>query len=162
METITATYAHDNDDWTITVSGRGEARTAKAPGIIAARDRADQLVDELAPEGRPTVVHLLNGSALEFTSSYMAARLTLPDIEPLEVPPSGSSKPATTAPAGAAAPAGSPAAAASSAPAPVPAPAKPQLPPSKQLPKEVEDRKSDTSADSPTSSTAKPTVSPRA
>ncbi|WIX82362.1 hypothetical protein QRX50_17145 [Amycolatopsis carbonis] len=138
METITATYAHENDDWTITVSGRGEERTAKAPGIIAARDRADQLVDELAPDGRPTVVHLLNGSALEFTSSYMAARLTLPDIEPLEVPPSGSSKPAAAV---------------------APAAAKPQLPPSKQLPKEVEDRKAEETPDVPTS---KPTVSPRA
>ncbi|MEU4667322.1 hypothetical protein AB0F91_04970 [Amycolatopsis sp. NPDC023774] len=133
VETITATYAHENDDWTITVSGRGEKRTAKAPGIIAARDRADQLVDELAPDGRPTVVHLLNGSALEFTSSYMAARLTLPDIEPLEVPPSGSSKPAAAA--------------------------KPQLPPSKQLPKEVEDRKAE---ETPAVRASKPTVSPRA
>ncbi|MEW2507420.1 hypothetical protein AB0878_43875 [Amycolatopsis sp. NPDC047767] len=136
VETITATYAHENDDWTITVSGRGGERTAKAPGIIAARDRADQLVDELAPDGRPTVVHLLNGSALEFTSSYMAARLTLPDIEPLEVPPSGSSKPAAA-----------------------PAAAKPQLPPSKQLPKEVEDRKAE---ETPAVPTSKPTVSPRA
>ncbi|MGW4485671.1 hypothetical protein ACWEOE_17755 [Amycolatopsis sp. NPDC004368] len=144
VETITATYAHENDDWTITVSGRGKERTAKAPGIIAARDRADQLVDELAPDGRPTVVHLLNGSALEFTSSYMAARLTLPDIEPLEIPPSGSSKPAAV-----------------SAPASAPASAsgKPQLPPSKQLPKEVEDRKP-SSADR--TATPKPTVAPRA
>ncbi|WP_432846967.1 hypothetical protein ACQPXB_40045 [Amycolatopsis sp. CA-161197] len=143
VETITATYAHENDDWTITVSGRGGERTAKAPGIIAARDRADQLVDELAPDGRPTVVHLLNGSALEFTSSYMAARLTLPDIEPLEVPPSGSSKPAAATPAAPAAPAA----------------AKPQLPPSKQLPKEVEDRKAE---ETPAVPTSKPTVSPRA
>ncbi|WP_255638398.1 hypothetical protein [Amycolatopsis sp. DSM 110486] len=158
METITATYAHENDDWTITVSGRGGARTAKAPGIIAARDRADQLVDELAPDGRPTVVHLLNGSALEFTSSYMTARLTLPDIEPLEVPPSGSSKPAVAAASastGASSSAGVPAAAAAG----VPAAAKPQLPPSKQLPKEVEDRKAE---ETPAVPTSKPTVSPRA
>ncbi|MEV0071236.1 hypothetical protein [Amycolatopsis sp. NPDC050768] len=150
METITATYAHENDDWTITVSGRGGARTAKAPGIIAARDRADQLVDELAPDGRPTVVHLLNGSALEFTSSYMTARLTLPDIEPLEVPPSGSSKPAVAAAS---------ASAGASSSAGVPAAAKPQLPPSKQLPKEVEDRKAE---ETPAVPTSKPTVSPRA
>lgn len=39
VETITATYEHDNDDWTITVSGRGKELTGKAPGIIAARDR---------------------------------------------------------------------------------------------------------------------------
>ncbi|MET7993557.1 hypothetical protein ABZU76_21915 [Amycolatopsis sp. NPDC005232] len=170
VETITAAYAHENDDWTITVSGRGGARTAKAPGIIAARDRADQLVDELAPDGRPTVVHLLNGSALEFTSSYMTARLTLPDIEPLEVPPSGSSKPAVAA-AAASASAGAPASvgAPTSAGAPTsvgaptsagaPAAAKPQLPPSKQLPKEVEDRKAE---ETPAVPISKPTVSPRA
>ncbi|WP_033288428.1 hypothetical protein [Amycolatopsis jejuensis] len=90
VETITATYKHENDDWTITVSGRGKELTGKAPGIIAARDRADQLVEKIAPNERPTVVHLLNGNALEFTSTYMAARLTLPEIEPLEIPPSRS------------------------------------------------------------------------
>ena len=144
VETITATYKHDNDDWTITVSGRGKELTGKAPGIIAARDRADQLVEKLAPNERPTVVHLLNGNALEFTSAYMAARLTLPEIEPLEIPPSGGAKAAKDA----AAPADSGKA---EAPAPASAPAadekdkaaKPALPPSKQLPKEVEDRKPD-------------------
>jgi hypothetical protein len=42
------------------------------------------------------VVHLLNGSALEFTATYMSARLTLPEDAkaPLEVPPPGS-KPTT-------------------------------------------------------------------
>ncbi|MBB1154020.1 hypothetical protein [Amycolatopsis dendrobii] len=140
VETITATYKHDNDDWTITVSGRGKELTGKAPGIIAARDRADQLVEKLAPNERPTVVHLLNGNALEFTSAYMAARLTLPEIEPLEIPPSGGAKAAKDA----AAPAESDKA---EAPAPAAAEkdkaAKPALPPSKQLPKEVEDRKPD-------------------
>ncbi|UKD51599.1 hypothetical protein L3Q65_27120 [Amycolatopsis sp. FU40] len=140
VETITATYKHDNDDWTITVSGRGKELTGKAPGIIAARDRADQLVEKLAPNERPTVVHLLNGNALEFTSAYMAARLTLPEIEPLEIPPSGGAKAAKDV----AAPAESDKA---EAPAPAAAEkdkaAKPALPPSKQLPKEVEDRKPD-------------------
>ncbi|GAA1024018.1 MULTISPECIES: hypothetical protein [Amycolatopsis] len=157
VETITATYKHDNDDWTITVSGRGKELTGKAPGIIAARDRADQLVEKLAPNERPTVVHLLNGNALEFTSAYMAARLTLPEIEPLEIPPSGGAKAAaadsgkaeapasTTASASAAASAAAtPAAAAKPAAEKAPEqPAKPALPPSKQLPKEVEDRKPD-------------------
>ncbi|GAA3574794.1 hypothetical protein GCM10022222_69170 [Amycolatopsis ultiminotia] len=92
VETITATYEHDNEDWTITVSGQGKELTARAPGIIAARDRADQLVEKLAPNERPTVVHLLNGNALEFTSTYMAARLTLPEQAPLEVPPAGGRK----------------------------------------------------------------------
>ncbi len=140
VETITATYKHDNDDWTITVSGRGKELTGKAPGIIAARDRADQLVEKLAPNERPTVVHLLNGNALEFTSAYMAARLTLPDIEPLEIPPSGGAKAAKDA---AAASEPEAPAAPASASAEKDKAAKPALPPSKQLPKEVEDRKPD-------------------
>jgi hypothetical protein len=102
VETITATYLHDNEDWTITVNGRGKELSAKAPGIIAARDRADQLVEQVAPDGRPTVVHLLNGSALEFTSTYMTARLTLPEIEPLQVPPAGTKAATGAAAAGAA------------------------------------------------------------
>jgi hypothetical protein len=118
VEAITATYVQDDADWAITVSGRGKELTARAPGIIAARDRADQLVEQLGGDGKNTVVHLLNGSALDFTSAYMTARLTLPKLPPLEVPPPGSvPKQQTTG-------------------------KKPQLPPSKQLPKEVEDRKS--------------------
>jgi hypothetical protein len=130
VEAITATYVQEDADWAITVSGHGKELTARAPGIIAARDRADQLVEELGGEGRTTVVHLLNGSALDFTSAYMTARLTLPKLPPLEVPPPGSvPKQQTEEPA----------------PAPVPAPAdkKPALPPSKQLPKAVEDRKAE-------------------
>src|SRR3954447_8995372 len=89
-EPIVATYGQDEDDWVITVSRHGKELTARAPGIIAARDRADQLVEELGGEGRNTVVHLINGSALDFTSTYMTARLTLPKLPPLEVPPPGS------------------------------------------------------------------------
>ncbi|WP_410640807.1 hypothetical protein [Amycolatopsis sp. lyj-346] len=121
METITATYVQEDADWTIAVSGRGKELTARAPGIIAARDRADQLVEELAGDAKTTVVHLLNGSALDFTSAYMTARLTLPKLPPLEVPPPGSVPKQQT---------------------PAAADKKPQLPPSKQLPKAVEDRKS--------------------
>lgn len=77
MDPITATYAHDDADWTITVSGLGKELTDRAPGIIAARDRADQLVEKVAPEhGGRTVVHLLNGSAFDFTAAYIEARLT--------------------------------------------------------------------------------------
>ncbi len=121
VEAITATYVQDDADWAITVSGRGKELTARAPGIIAARDRADQLVEELAGDGKTTVVHLLNGSALDFTSAYMTARLTLPKLPPLEVPPPGSVPKQQT---------------------PAAVDKKPQLPPSKQLPKAVEDRKS--------------------
>ena len=87
VEAITATYVQQDADWTITVSGSGKQLTARAPGIIAARDRADQLVEQLETEGRITVVHLLNGSALEFTSAYMTARLTLPTHSALTEPP---------------------------------------------------------------------------
>ncbi len=69
-----------------------------------------------------TVVHLLNGSALEFTSAYMTARLTLPKLPPLEVPPPGS----VTQP---------------QVPKQQTAEKKPAMPPSKQLPKAVQDRK---------------------
>jgi len=79
METITATYIQENDDWTVTVAGLGKELTGRAPGIIAARDRADQLVEKIAADGKaPTVVHLLGGSALEFTAMYMTARLSRP------------------------------------------------------------------------------------
>ncbi|WP_116046777.1 hypothetical protein [Amycolatopsis palatopharyngis] len=82
-QAITAMYAQDNDDWSITVAGLGEELTARAPGIIAARDRVDQLVEQLVNEDKgATVVHLLNGSALEFTSAYMTARLTRSTTEP--------------------------------------------------------------------------------
>ncbi|WP_007026950.1 hypothetical protein, partial [Saccharomonospora iraqiensis] len=76
MQTVTATYARTDENWTVRVSGLGRELDAEASGIIAARDRADQLVDELASGGeQPTVVHLIEGSAVEFTSTYMAARL---------------------------------------------------------------------------------------
>lgn len=84
VEPVTATYVEENGDWTITVAARGRRLTAHAPGIIAARDRADQLVEKIEPEQRGrTVVHLLNNSALDFTAAYMHARMTRPsDAEP--------------------------------------------------------------------------------
>jgi hypothetical protein len=88
---ITANYGQEDDDWTITVAGNGKTLTGRAPGIIAARDNVDQLVDSLGADAKgATVVHLLNGSALEFTAAYMTARLTRPEAAPLEVPASGS------------------------------------------------------------------------
>ncbi|HEV7974572.1 hypothetical protein [Amycolatopsis sp.] len=144
VEPITAFYVQTDDDWTITVSSlgeEGEELTASAPGIIAARDRTDQLVEELTPEGKATVVHLLNGSALEFTAAYMTARLTLPETTPLEIPPSR--VPAKGEQKVAAEPAAEKAAADKPAEKPVvekPA-AKPPLPQGKQLPKAIEARK---------------------
>ncbi|RZS32663.1 hypothetical protein EV193_11140 [Herbihabitans rhizosphaerae] len=80
MDPIEANYVPDGDDWKITVTGRGKTLTATAPGLIAARDRADQLVEKLAPnEEHRTVVHLLDGDAFEFTSAYLTARMTMPE-----------------------------------------------------------------------------------
>jgi hypothetical protein len=82
-------YTPDGDDWTVTVKGRGQTLTGEAPGLIAARDRADQLVEKMTPgePGHKTVVHLLNGDAVEFTTAYLTARLAKPEPEkPAEVP----------------------------------------------------------------------------
>lgn len=79
MEPIEANYVPDGDDWTITIVGRGKTLTAKAVGLIAARDRADQLVEEIAgQEKNRTVVHRLDGDALQFTTAYLNARLAKP------------------------------------------------------------------------------------
>jgi len=89
---IEANYIPDGDDWTITIIGRGRTLTAKAPGIIAARDRTDQLVEELTPdEEYRTVVHLLNGDAVEFTTAYLTARMA-------KTEPEAPAKPARSAP----------------------------------------------------------------
>lgn len=76
VEPITVHYVSSDEDWQVTVTGRGQEVTGQAPGIIAARDRADQLIEKIAPdeEGR-TAVHLLNGDALEFTTAYINARI---------------------------------------------------------------------------------------
>lgn len=80
FEPIMANYTPEGDDWNVEVTAAGETRTATAPGLIAARDAADQLVDELVPDDDVrTVVHTLNGDAFEFTSAYLAARLARPD-----------------------------------------------------------------------------------
>jgi hypothetical protein len=81
---IEAHYTPDGDDWTVAVKGRGRTLTGRAPGLIAARDRADQLVEQLTPEetGRKTVVHLLNGDAVEFTTAYLTARLARTEEPP--------------------------------------------------------------------------------
>ena len=88
---IEAHYAPDGEDWTVEVKGRGRTLTGRAPGLIAARDRADQLAEELSAEdiGHSTVVHMLNGDALEFTEAYLTARLARTD-EPSEPEPNAS------------------------------------------------------------------------
>lgn len=98
---IEAHYTPDGDDWTVAVTGRGRTLTGRAPGLIAARDRADQLVEQLAPEetGRRTVVHMLNGDAVEFTTAYLTARLARTEEPPVEAPAAEppNQKPATEA-----------------------------------------------------------------
>jgi hypothetical protein len=80
---IEANYVPDGDDWTITVSGRGKKLSAKAPGIIAARDRTDQLAEQIAPdEEHRTVVHMLNGDAVQFTTAYLTARMAKSEPPP--------------------------------------------------------------------------------
>ncbi|HEX5117143.1 MAG TPA: hypothetical protein VFW65_18300 [Pseudonocardiaceae bacterium] len=81
LEPITVNYTPDGDDWTVTVAVAGEptTRSATAVGLIAARDRADQLVAQLTPDDdHRRVVHLLDGDAYAFTNSYLQARLGLP------------------------------------------------------------------------------------
>jgi len=91
---IQVNYVPDGDDWTVTVKGRGQTLHGKAPGLIAARDRVDQLVEELAPdEVHRTVVHLLEGDAVEFTTAYLTARLAKSEpVAPLEVPASATAE----------------------------------------------------------------------
>ncbi|GAA4870970.1 MULTISPECIES: hypothetical protein [Saccharopolyspora] len=77
---ITANYVPDGDDWQITVTAGAERRSARAAGLIAARDTADQIIEELAPSpaGR-VVIHLLNGDGFAFTTAYLQARHGLTD-----------------------------------------------------------------------------------
>ncbi|MFB9904943.1 hypothetical protein [Allokutzneria oryzae] len=72
---ITINYVPDGDDWTITVDAGPESTTAHAPGLIAARDSADQIVEKiLTGKKQRTVVHLLEGDAFAFTTAYLTAR----------------------------------------------------------------------------------------
>jgi hypothetical protein len=122
---ITVNYIPDGDDWNITVASPAatgtpaepEIRRATAPGLIAARDRADQLIEQLTTENDPrTVVHLLNGDAYLFTTTYLHARLGLstPDAPPAS-PASPSSPSSPDAPES-----GDPAASAEVSPADAP------------------------------------------
>ncbi|HVV24756.1 MAG TPA: hypothetical protein VHF06_35320 [Pseudonocardiaceae bacterium] len=84
---ITVNYTTDGDDWTVTVAVAGEntTRSAKAVGLIAARDQADQMVAQIAPdEDSRRVVHLLDGDAYAFTDTYLKARLGLVTEKPAD------------------------------------------------------------------------------
>ncbi|GAA4421652.1 hypothetical protein GCM10023148_22410 [Actinokineospora soli] len=106
FEPIMANYTPEGDDWNVEVTAAGETRTATAPGLIAARDAADQLVDELVPDDDVrTVVHTLKGDAFEFTAAYLSARLAKPEdpedpAEPTAPEPrAGDAEPPADAPA---------------------------------------------------------------
>lgn len=77
---ITVNYIPDGDDWLVTVTSDGDKQTVRAPGLIAARDQADQLVEQVAPNatGR-VVIHLLNGDGFAFSTAYLQARHGLSD-----------------------------------------------------------------------------------
>ena len=77
---ITANYVPDGDDWKITVSAGSQTKTARAPGLIAARDKADQIIEQIAPSaaGR-VVIHLLDGDGFAFSTAYLQARHGLSD-----------------------------------------------------------------------------------
>lgn len=98
-EPIEVNYEPDGEDWHVTVTGKGQSLRGKAPGLIAARDRADQLVAKVVPDdAQRTVVHLLNGDALAFTSAYLSARLAKPTELPDEKPADGKPKLPSPAP----------------------------------------------------------------
>lgn len=79
-EHITANYVPDGDDWAVTVTSGSNTETARAPGLIAARDQADQLIEQIAPNraGR-VVIHLLDGDGFAFSTAYLQARHGLSD-----------------------------------------------------------------------------------
>jgi hypothetical protein len=98
-EPITINYLPDGDDWRVILSDGARTETASATGLIAARDQADQLVAKMTPgQDSPTVVHLLNGDAVAFTTQYLHARLGL------DLPAEFSAAGRTTAPPPAAEP----------------------------------------------------------
>lgn len=75
---ITANYRRDGDDWAITVHAGDRRLEASAPGLIAARLAADQLVDEIAVgRANRAVVHLLDGDAFAFSVAYLHTRAGL-------------------------------------------------------------------------------------
>ena len=78
MQPIVVRYTRTDTTWTVTASGYGRDLNATTSGIIEARDRADELVEEITSsfEGTPIVVHLLDESAIEFTRAYLAEQLS--------------------------------------------------------------------------------------
>jgi hypothetical protein len=87
---ILVNYSPEGEDWTVKLEADGTVLTEQAPGLIAARDRADQMVEQLTgssqPDRKPTVVHLLDGDAFAFTTAYLHARHGLSAPSPAAEP----------------------------------------------------------------------------
>jgi hypothetical protein len=79
VESIIAAYARDEGRFRVVVTGHGQSRDGVAPDIVAARVVADALVAQVVPAGgsAPVVVHLLDGSGVAFTHTYLTAQLGL-------------------------------------------------------------------------------------
>jgi hypothetical protein len=84
MQPIIVRYTQSKADWAIEVIGPGQTLTARAAGIVAGRTVADHLIQQIAPADQPAprAVHLLNGSAVEFSRTYLTARLSVPVTAP--------------------------------------------------------------------------------
>src|SRR5882757_10334636 len=99
---ILVNYQPQGEDWTVNVQSEGTMLTEQAPGLIAARDRADQMVEQLTgadTNRKPTVVHLLEGDAFAFTTAYLHARHGLStQPKPLAPEPPVIDTPAATPP----------------------------------------------------------------
>src|SRR4051812_47006050 len=96
---ILVNYQPQGEDWTVNVRSDDTVLTEQAPGLIAARDRADQMVEQLTGtdnERKPTVVHLLEGDAFAFTTAYLHARhgLSTPSLPEPPVGPQAGDTPA--------------------------------------------------------------------
>lgn len=75
LTAIMVDYTRDGDDWTISVANGEQRLTERAPGLIAARDRADTLVESMVSEEKErAVVHMIDGDAFAFTTAYLRAR----------------------------------------------------------------------------------------
>jgi hypothetical protein len=85
MQPIVVRYRRRDTTWMVTVSGHGRELAATASRIIEARELANEFVAEISSELeiKPIVVHLLDGSAVEFTRAYIAARLF--DTTPMKI-----------------------------------------------------------------------------
>ena len=111
-EPITVNYMPDGDSFHITVTDGVHTDTGTAAGLIAARELADKLVAKMAGDDSPTVVHLLDGDAFEFTTQYLHARLGLdlpgapsqPQAPAAKGTAEGTAEPAAEAPAEASGP----------------------------------------------------------